>query len=680
MSKKGNIIIIQARQSSSRLPGKVLKKIQDKSICQIIYERLQKCKLVEKIVFAIPDNKQNKDLKIHLNKIQANIYTGSEKNVLERIFKAAKKHKAKNIIRITADCPLVDGSLIDDMILKFLKGKFDYVNNAKEPDYSDGFDIEVFKFSSLKEANIKAKTPVEKEHVTPFLKNNKKLKIGKFKQIENFGSKLSIDTIQDYKNNIKIFNFFKPNMLFSIKDVFKNKLHKIISTKNFDKKKEILKNKTINGQKLWLQANNVISGGNMLISKNPDRYLPDLWPTYFKSAKGCKILDFDKNKFIDMSLMGVGTNVLGYANPQIDNAVKKNISNSNMSTLNCKEEILLAEKLIELHSWADTVKLARTGGEANSIAIRIARAASSKDNVAFCGYHGWHDWYLSTNLNNVKGPSNLDSHLIKGLKIDGVPKNLKKTVFPFIYGDILGFDKVIKKNNIGVVKMEVCRNTEPNKKFLKHIRKICSAKKIVLIFDECTTGFRQSFGGMHKEVGIIPDMAIFGKALGNGYAITAVIGKREVMEYSQNSFISSTFWTERIGPTAALATINFMEKNKTWVKIKKIGEKIQKNWKNIAKSNKLKIKVNGIPSLTNFIFHSLKHQSYKTLITQEMMLKNILATNTVYPCIEHSDKILNFYFENLDKVFKLIKNCEDGYDISKYLKSKDSIKEFRRLN
>ena len=422
---------------------------------------------------------------------------------------------------------------------------------------------------------------------------------------------------------------------------------------------------------------NVFSG----VLTNPDRYLPDFWPTYFKSAKGCKIKDYDNNNFVDLSLMGVGTNVLGYAKSQIDNAVKKNISQSNMSTLNCKEEIILAEKLIELHPWADMVRFARAGGEANAIAIRIARAASGKDNVAFCGYHGWHDWYLSTNLNNNKGgKKNLDNHLIKGLKINGVPKSLKKTVFPFIYGDVKGINKLIREKNIGVIKMEVCRNTEPNKSFLKHIRQICNKKKIVLIFDECTTGFRQSLGGLHKDVGINPDIAIFGKALGNGYAITAIIGKKEVMENAKESFISSTFWTERVGPTAALATINFMEKNKTWKKITKIGKKIQKNWKNLANDNGLKIKINGIPSLTNFVFQSTKHQGYKTLITQEMLINNILATNAVYPCINHDDKTLDLYFNKLNETFKLIKKCEDGYDLNKFLRSKESMKEFRRLN
>ncbi len=674
----GNIIIVQARQTSKRFPNKVLKKIGGRSICEIILKRLKKCKNINKIIFAIPDNSKNLQLKEHLKKINATFVLGSEANVLSRFYKTAKKFKAKNIVRITADCPLIDPYLVDDMMKKFIKGKFDYINNAKFAEYSDGFDIEIFNFNSLLDAYKKSKTSTEKEHVTPYLKNNVKLKTKRFKQVENFNSKLSIDYYQDFKNVEKIFNYFKPNIYFSIKSVFKKKLHTKILYKGVAKY-EALSSKTVNGQNLWKRANNIIPGGSLLLSKNPDRYLPDFWPSYFKSAKGCKISDFDNNTYIDLSLMGVGTNVLGYANSRIDNEVKKTISKSNMSTLNCKEEIMLAEKLIELHPWAHMTKFARSGGEANAIAIRIARAASGKDNVAFCGYHGWHDWYLSTNLNSKTG-KNLDTHLIKGLKIKGVPKNLKKTAFPFIYGDIKGINKLVRDKNIGTIKMEVCRNTKPNKSFLKHVRNICNDKNIVLIFDECTTGFRQSLGGLHKDVGINPDIAIFGKALGNGFAITALIGKREIMEYSNETFISSTFWTERIGPTAALATIKFMEQKKTWKKIKKIGEKIQFNWKKIAENNKMNIKINGIPSLTNFTFQSLNHQSYKTLITQEMLLNNILATNAVYPSIAHSDNTLDLYFNKLNNIFELIKKCEDGLDVNKFLKSKESIKEFRRLN
>ena len=166
----------------------------------------------------------------------------------------------------------------------------------------------------------------------------------------------------------------------------------------------------------------------MLLSKRAEMFLPNQWPAYYSKASGCTVWDLDGKEFIDMSIMGVGTNILGYGNPEVDEAVQRAVTLGNMSTLNCPEEVALAEKLIEMHPWADMVRLARTGGEANAVAIRIARAASGKDNVAICGYHGWHDWYLSA---NIVSDESLDDHLLPGLEPKGVPQNLKGTVFPF---------------------------------------------------------------------------------------------------------------------------------------------------------------------------------------------------------------------------------------------------------
>ena len=194
----------------------------------------------------------------------------------------------------------------------------------------------------------------------------------------------------------------------------------------------MVKNKT---QLLWKKAKKVIPGGNMLLSKRPEIFLPNKWPAYFKEAKGCYVTDLDGKKYLDMSLMGVGTCVLGYSNDDVDKAVIKNIKKGNMSTLNCEEEYLLAQKILKLNKWADMIKFARTGGEANAIAVRIARAACSKNkqNIAICGYHGWHDWYLSANIKNKK---NLDQHLLSGLSTKGVPKNLRGTVYPFNFNNI----------------------------------------------------------------------------------------------------------------------------------------------------------------------------------------------------------------------------------------------------
>ena len=440
-----------------------------------------------------------------------------------------------------------------------------------------------------------------------------------------------------------------------------------------------MKSTTNKGQRLYSHAKQIIPGGTHLFSKRPELFLPNLWPSYFSKTEGCHVWDLDNNKFIDMSHMSVGTSSLGYCNSNIDNEVKLTIKRGNMSTLNCPEEVELAEKLIELHPWAEMVRFARTGGEANSIAVRIARASSGRDKIAICGYHGWHDWYLSANLSDS---SNLEDHLLPGLNPLGVPRELKNTVFPFNYNDIDELKKIIKENpDLAAVKMEVVRSVEPKNEYLKEVRRLCTENNIVLIFDECTSGFRETYGGVHKKYNVFPDLCMLGKALGNGYAITAGIGEREIMESAQNTFISSTFWTERIGPTAGLATLKEMEKVKSWEIITAKGKTIKNNWRKLASNHNISIKITGMDALATFIIESDNWLKYKTYITQSMLEKNFLAANVVYTSTKHSNKILNEYFDSLDKVFRKIGDFERGVDsVDDHLISDVCQSAFKRLN
>ena len=389
-------------------------------------------------------------------------------------------------------------------------------------------------------------------------------------------------------------------------------------------------------------------------------------------------MGLDGREYTDMSIMGIGTNILGYGNDEVDSAVMGVVKKGNMSTFNCPEEVYLSEKLIELHPWADMVRLARTGGEANAMAIRIARAASGKDKVAICGYHGWHDWYLSANLGD---DNNLEGHLLPGLNPKGVPKDLKGSVIPFSYNCVEELEDIVKNHDIGVIKMEVSRNSEPKDNFLIKVRKIANENNIILIFDECTSGFRQTDGGLHKLYEVEPDMAVFGKALGNGYAITAVIGRRDVMDVAQSTFISSTFWTERIGPTAALKTLEIMDKTKSWEVITNVGRDVGKRWKALGEKYQLPIKINGLPSMIGFTIQSEDWLKYKTYITQEMLRENILASNVIYICTEHSQYDIDNYFQVLEAIFKTISACEnDNLLIGSLLEGPVCHSGFRRLN
>ncbi len=432
------------------------------------------------------------------------------------------------------------------------------------------------------------------------------------------------------------------------------------------------------GQELYKKAKTLIPGGTMLLSKRPEMFLPDKWPSYYSKAKGCKIWDLDGVEYVDMSIMGIGTNTLGYCNDEVDKSVINAITQGNMSTFNCPEEVELAEKLLEINPWADMVRFARTGGEANAIAVRIARAATGKDNIAICGYHGWHDWYLSSNHNDGDGLSN---HLLPGLSVSGVPKKLKETVFPFHYNNFDELERIVQDNDIGVIKMEVVRNYGPEDNFLQKVRELASKRNIVLVFDECTSGFRETFGGIFIKYNVEPDIAMFGKTLGNGYAITAVVGKRAVMEAAQKSFISSTFWTERIGSTAALKTLEIMEKVKSWEIITCIGNQMQEGWNNVALNNGLKIVISGIPSLSTYSFEGENALKYKTYVTQEMLKRGYLASTNFYSCTEHHEKYLNEYLEILNDIFAVISKCEKGnLFIDKLLEGPICHTGFKRLN
>ncbi len=431
------------------------------------------------------------------------------------------------------------------------------------------------------------------------------------------------------------------------------------------------------GQKLWNKAKEIIPGGNMLLSKRPEMFLPDKWPSYFSKAKGCSVWDLEGRELIDMSIMGIGTNLLGYGNEEVDEAVRRTINLGNMSTLNCPEEVFLAEKLIEIHPWAEMARFARSGGEANAIAIRIARASSGKDKIAICGYHGWHDWYLATNLQNN---SNLSEHILPGLDPIGVPKNLSGTTFPFQFNNFQQLLKIVDNNDLAAIKMEVERINPPENDFLEKVRDLCDEKNIILIFDECTSGFRETLGGIHLKHNVSPDICMFGKALGNGYAITSVIGKKKFMQAAQKTFISSTFWTERIGPTAALKTLEVMKKLKSWEYVSALGDKVRSIWRNLAIENNLSISIVGIKPIPQFIINSKDFLKYKTFITQEMLKEGYLSSNIVFISMAHNEKILEQYNEKLKNIFKIIGECESGRSIDNLLETEVCHSKFKRLN
>lgn len=432
-------------------------------------------------------------------------------------------------------------------------------------------------------------------------------------------------------------------------------------------------------QEMYSEAKKIIPGGTQLLSKRPEMWLPDQWPAYYSKAKGCEVWDLDGNHYYDMSIMGVGANVLGYAFDEVDEVAKEAIDNGGMCTLNAPEEVTLAKKLLELHPWADMVRYAKAGGEALSVATRIARAYTRKDIVLVCGYHGWHDWYLSANL--VKGDPLADVHL-KGLEPVGVPRGLAGTNLIFHYNNIEEFKKLISENRgeIAAVIMEPIRNDYPKNGFLEQIRDITRSEGIVLVFDEVSSGFRLCAGGAHKVLGINPDIATFAKAMTNGYPVSAIIGRGEIMQAAQDTFISSTFWTERIALAAAVKSIECYEKYNVASHQEKVGKRVNSIWERCAKENKLDISIGGILPITHFSFNYENPLAYKTLFTQEMLKQGFLCGCSTYASLAHTDEIIEKYERACEIAFKNVADAHNNDTVVDSINGPVCHSGFARLN
>ncbi len=673
------LAIVQARLNSTRLPNKVVADICGKPLIERLLARLAAAHQVSEVVVAIPDTPSEDRLEAIVRQIGFPVVRGPERDVLARFNLAASMWSPRNVVRITADCPLIDPGLVDFIIERHRESGAGYTSNTLNPTYPDGLDVEVFSLATLDFAHRQARTPYEREHVTPFMKSSPNVTR---ESVENAcdlsAARWTVDEPEDLLLIRSVYAHFSEDHLFAWKQVVDLEMDETAAITQLPQTSRRDEGSSMNtGQKLWRRAKRVIPGGNMLLSKRPEMFLPDKWPAYFDTASGCTVIDLDGNALTDVSLMGVGTNTLGYGQPDVDAAVHTVINKGNMSTLNCPEEVALAERLVSMHPWADMVRLARTGGEANAIATRIGRAASSRDGVAVCGYHGWHDWYLAANLS---GDENLAGHLLPGLEPRGVPTSLRGSVFPFRFGDLAALTQLVHEESIGVICMEVRRNLPPDVEFLSEVRTLANRHGIVLIFDECTSGFRETFGGLHLKYGVEPDIAVFGKALGNGYAITAVVGRKSVMESAQSTFVSSTFWTERIGPAAALATLDVMEETKSWETITQTGELVISEWERLAKKHSIKISTFGLPALATFAFDGPDTLYLKTLLTQEMLKRGYLATTCFYASTPHTGDVVSRYLTALDEVFELISKCAQDQEVQALLEGPPCHSGFGRLN
>jgi len=430
---------------------------------------------------------------------------------------------------------------------------------------------------------------------------------------------------------------------------------------------------------LYERAMEIIPGGTQLFSRRPERFAPGVCPPYVTHGKGSRVWDLDGNEYIDF-LCGVGPVILGHAYEPVTEAVVEQVRRGSSFPVNHPVEVELAELLVETIPCAEMVRFAKSGGTADEMAVRIARGHTGRDKVAFCGYHGWHDWYLAANL---AGPETLNSHLLPGLDIRGVPRALEGTALPFEYNNVQSLQAVLEANpgEIAAIIMEACRTDLPAPGFLEGVRALADEHGAVLIFDEVITGFRLAMGGAQEYFGVTPDLATFGKAMSNGHPISAVCGKREVMADVASMFISSTYYSDAPGMAAAVATISELKRTDALTHIWAMGEMLSDGFDDLAREHGVAAHCAGLPPVTHphFDCPDELRKPVTTLYLQEMYRRGILACTVNYICYEHSLDDIAHFLAAADHALALVGRALAEGDPAKYLQAGERGDDLGRM-
>lgn len=436
-------------------------------------------------------------------------------------------------------------------------------------------------------------------------------------------------------------------------------------------------------QTLYEQARSLIPGGTQLLSKRPEMFAPGQWPAYYDQAIGCEVIDTDGRRFLDMSYNGILACILGFADPDVNAAVIRRVHFGSMATQQTADEVELARLLVQIHPWAHQARFARTGGESMAAAVRIARAATGRDQVVFCGYHGWHDWYLAANLAHEEGtgPHPLDGHLLPGLQPTGVPRALRGTAFTFHYNNLAELDAVLSRHGEGIaaIIMEPTRAVDPQPGFLEGVRERANRLGAKLIFDEISIGWRLCLGGAHRMYGVVPDVAVFAKTISNGYAMGAIIGNRETMRAAQDSFISSAYWTEGIGPAAAVAAVKKMMRTDVPSHLARLGAQVMSGWKDLGGRHGIPLKISGRPQLCSLAFDHPENVALTTLLTARMLHQGFLAAGSCALTLAHQEHHVAAYLNALDRVFAELAQAIRSGDITRRIGGPVKHTHFARL-
>jgi glutamate-1-semialdehyde aminotransferase/spore coat polysaccharide biosynthesis protein SpsF (cytidylyltransferase family) len=586
-SSNKTIAIIQARMRSSRLPGKILAQIGEKPMIWHVAQRVRVAKLVDEVVLATSSETCDDPVADFCKRENINCFRGCEIDVLDRFYQAAKINVAKVIVRLTGDCPFIDPDVIDSVIQGFHNGEYDYATNILRYTWPEGLDVEVFSFEALERAWKEATQEGEREHVTVYIRDSGHFRVAPNVECSSSQTRThlhswSVDTPADLDFSRAIYSRLR-NQEFRVSDILTilDEEPALLAMKSATVRNEWFyrvlakepqvpaTTRTLKTSHAILErASKLIPTLSQTFSKAPTQFVQGVAPNYITRGHGCHVWDVDNNEYLDYS-MALAPVVLGHADPDVTAAVSSEIQNGTAFSLPHPLEVEVAGMLVSVIPCAEMVRFGKNGSDATAAAIRLARAYTGREVVAMCGYHGWHDWCIGTTTRNK-----------------GIPRVVCDLTKTFIYNDITSLEEIFVKNpgQVAAVILEATGVIAPQPGFLESVKEIAHRHGALLVFDEIVNGFRLAIGGAQEYFGITPDLACFGKAMGNGFPISAIVGRRDVMELIDEVFFSFTFGGETTSLAAAKAVIEKMTSQPVIDHLWEQGQRIKDGFNILADS------------------------------------------------------------------------------------------------
>lgn len=666
------VAVIQARMSSTRLPGKVLKKLGGAPALAWTTRAAQASPGIDQVWIATSKRPEDDAVADWARMHNVPVHRGSENDVLDRYAGAARASEAGVVVRLTADCPFLDPQVIAETVrLRALTGAA-YASNTDPPTWPDGLDCEVLTAAALLMADAEATRPSDREHVTPFVRRNRarfpaETLIAPLPGLAD--ERWTLDTEEDFRFLSALAERLpadKPPSYLEVLAVLDRepKLREINGAaqrnagfaKSLDGETIDSSRSYARSQRMLDRAEHVIPLGSQTFSKSKIQLPPGAAPLFLSHGHGGRAFDVDGNEYVDF-INALMPNVLGYRDPDVDLAIRRQLTRGISFSLPTELEMQLAERLVAHIPCAEMARFGKNGTDATSAAIRLARAATRRDRVMVCGYHGWQDWYIGTTSRNL-----------------GVPAAVSALSHMVPYGDLAAVEALFVKypDEFAALILEPAGATEPTPGYLQGLKDLIHRHGALLIFDEIITGFRWSLGGAQAYYGVAPDLACFGKAMGNGMPISAVVGRADIMRLMEDIFYSATFGGEALSLAAAIATIDKIEREKVTDRLWQVGGELKRRANEKIAAAKLDDTIALVGAGPWGILTYKDHprgskEAIKTLFLREMIAAGVLVNASHNVCFAHTAADCACALAAYDHALAAIRDALDGGDISRQL-------------